>query len=343
MAKAVTVLGEVSPDSLGVVLPHEHLLWDQKCWGHPAPQELGDREEYSKPVSLANRGKVVYHAFDYYDNLCQTDVEVAIAEAKLFRYAGGGTICDVSSAGLGRDPKALHRIAVDTGLHIIMGSALYVASSWTEEEKKRSPQDIKKVLVGEFLDGVGPMKLKPGVLGEVGISDIRNPHEVKSLQGSAMAQKQIGCPILIHTPIWGKEGNAILDVLQQAGADISKVALSHLDPTMADYDYADSLAKRGAYIVYDQFGMYLMSTEGIFIPSDNERIATLTEQIRRGNLEHILISQDVCFKILLTRWGGHGYAHILENIVPRLRQEAALSEQQIHTILVENPKRFLSW
>jgi phosphotriesterase-related protein len=342
MAKAVTVLGEVNPDSLGVVLPHEHLLWDQKCWGHPAPQELGDREEFSKPVSLENRGKVVYHCFDYFDNLCQTDVEVAVAEAKLFRYAGGGTICDVSSAGLGRDPKALYRIAVDTGLHIVMGSALYVAGSWTEEEKKRSPQDIKKVLLGEFLDGVGPMKVKPGVLGEVGISDIRNPHEVKSLQGSAMAQKQIGCPILIHTPIWEKEGNAILDVLQEAGADPRRVALSHLDPTMADYDYADSLAKRGSYIVYDQFGMYLMSTEGIMIPSDNERITTLKEQIRRGNLKNILISQDVCFKILLTRWGGHGYAHILENIVPRLRREG-ISEEQIHTILVENPRRFLSW
>jgi phosphotriesterase-related protein len=342
MAKAVTVLGEVNPDSLGVVLPHEHLLWDQKCWGHPAPQELGDREEFSKPVSLENRGKVVYHCFDYFDNLCQTDVEVAVAEARLFRYAGGGTICDVSSAGLGRDPKALYRIAVDTGLHIIMGSALYVAGSWTEEEKKRSPQDIKKVLLGEFLDGVGPMKVKPGVLGEVGISDIRNPHEVKSLQGSAMAQKQIGCPILIHTPIWEKEGNAILDVLQEAGADPRRVALSHLDPTMADYDYADSLAKRGSYIVYDQFGMYLMSTEGIMIPSDNERITTLKEQIRRGNLKNILISQDVCFKILLTRWGGHGYAHILENIVPRLRREG-ISEEQIHTILVENPRRFLSW
>jgi phosphotriesterase-related protein len=342
MAKAVTVLGEVSPDSLGVVLPHEHLLWDQKCWGHPAPQELGEREEYSRPVSLKNRGKVIYHAFDYYDNLCQTDVEVAIAEAKLFRYAGGGTICDMSSAGLGRDSRALYRIAVDTGLHIIMGSALYVAGSWNEDEKKRSPQDIKKVLLGEFLDGIGPMKLKPGILGEVGISDIRNPLEVKSLQGSALAQKEIGCPILVHTPIWGKEGNAILDVLKDGGADLRRVALSHLDPTMADYDYADSLAKRGAYIVYDQFGMHLMSTEGIFIPSDNERIATVKEQIRRGNLKNILISQDVCFKICLTRWGGHGYAHILENIVPRLRREG-ISEEQIHTILVENPQRFLSW
>ena len=118
--------------------------------------------------------------------------------------------------------------------------------------------------------------------------------------------------------------------------------MSHLDPTMEDYDYADSLAKRGAYIVYDQFGMYLMSTEGIFLPSDNDRIKTVVEQVRRGNLEKILISQDVCFKILLTRWGGHGYAHILENIVPRFLQ-AGLSREQVDTILIENPKRFLAW
>jgi phosphotriesterase-related protein len=342
MARAVTVLGEVSPEELGVVLPHEHLLWDQTCWGHAAPQELGDRQAYSRPVSLDNRGRVVYHAFDYADNLVQTDVEVAVAEAKLFRLAGGGTICDVSSAGLGRDPRALYRIAVETGLHIIMGSALYVASSWSEDEKKRTPQDIRKVLRDEFVNGVGPMRIKPGILGEVGISDVRNPLEIRSLQGSALTQKELGCPILIHTPIWGKEGNAILDVLQEGGADPRKVGLSHLDPTMADYDYADSLAKRGAYIIYDQFGMYLMSTEGIFIPSDTERIATLKEQIRRGNLERILISQDVCFKICLTRWGGHGYAHILENIVPRLRREG-ITDEQIQTILVENPRRFLSW
>ena len=42
------------------------------------------------------------------------------------------------------------------------------------------------------------------------------------------------------------------------------------------------------------------------------------------------------------RWGGHGYAHILENIVPRLRREGII-EEQIRMILVENPKRFLSW
>ena len=111
---------------------------------------------------------------------------------------------------------------------------------------------------------------------------------------------------------------------------------------MEDYDYADSLAKRGAYIVFDQFGMELMTYEGTFLPSDELRIRTVQEQIRRGNLEHILLSHDVAFKICLTRWGGFGYAHILENIVPRLRQKG-ISQEQIDTILIENPKRFLAW
>jgi phosphotriesterase-related protein len=47
-------------------------------------------------------------------------------------------------------------------------------------------------------------------------------------------------------------------------------------------------------------------------------------------------------KIKLTRWGGHGYAHILENIVPRLLRKG-LSREQIDMLLVENPKRFLAW
>ena len=88
--------------------------------------------------------------------------------------------------------------------------------------------------------------------------------------------------------------------------------------------------------------MHLMSTEGFFLPSDNDRIETVVEQIRRGHLERILISHDVAFKICLTEYGGHGYGHILENIVPRFLQ-AGLSREQIDTILIENPKRFLGW
>jgi len=139
-------------------------------------------------VSLENRGRVVYHCFDYHDNLCQTDVEVAVAEAKLFRYAGAHDLRRVQR-GLGRDTRALYRIAVDTGLHIIMGSALYVASSWTEEEKKRSPRTSRRSCWRV------PGRHRPDedqARGAGGGGDLGHPqpHEVKSLQGSALARRR---------------------------------------------------------------------------------------------------------------------------------------------------------
>ena len=340
--KVITVSGPISPDDLGIVLPHEHLMWDQLCWVHEEPPELQEREQYRQKISLKNRGKVIYHAFNYRDNLFQTDLNIAISEVTKFKMAGGRTICDVTTRSLGRDPEALSKISITAGLNVIMGCGNYIADSWSEEEKKLTEEEIKNGILYEFENGAGTTGIKPGILGEVGISDIANPIEIKNLRASGMAQRELGCPMIIHTPIWKKEGNTILDILEDTVVDMNKIALSHLDPTMSDYDYADSLAQRGAYIVYDQFGMHLMTYEGWFLPSDNDRIKTIKEQIDRGNLKHILISQDVCFKILLTQWGGHGYAHIIENIVPRLRK-TGITEEQIHTILVENPKRFLSW
>jgi phosphotriesterase-related protein len=377
--RVVTVLGEVDPAGLGLVLPHEHLLWDLRCWAREAPLELSERARVEEPVRLENRGHVVYHPFHYLDNLLQTDVEVATEELRAFKFAGGGTVCDVTPRMLGRDPAALRRISLASGVHVVMGSAFYVAGSWGEKEKGLSTEAIRDSILEEFCAGVscgpggdgtsggysisasasgtgqdpasgpgassfktGSLRVKPGILGEIGVSDIENPLERKSLAASGMAQRELGCPLSVHTPIWEKAGNAILDILEKTGADLGKVALCHLDPTMGDAGYADSLAKRGAYIEYDLFDTHIMSFEGAFLPSDNERIAAVTEQIRRGNLERILLSQDTCMKIKLTRWGGHGYAHILENIVPRFLREG-LAEAQVDAMLRKNPARFLSW
>ncbi len=44
----------------------------------------------------------------------------------------------------------------------------------------------------------------------------------------------------------------------------------------------------------------------------------------------------------LTRYGGHGYHYILENIVPRMREKEIL-EKNVHTMLVVNPARMLTF
>jgi phosphotriesterase-related protein len=47
-------------------------------------------------------------------------------------------------------------------------------------------------------------------------------------------------------------------------------------------------------------------------------------------------------KIHYVAYGGAGYAHILRNVVPWMRL-AGISDEQIHTMMVENPKRVLSF
>ena len=76
-------------------------------------------------------------------------------------------------------------------------------------------------------------------------------------------------------------------------------------------------------------------------PSDAERVDAIIALIEEGFLERILISQDICFKHRLSRYGGPGYAHILQNVLPLLMREKGMKEEHIRTILEDNPKRIL--
>ena len=339
--KIMTVLGEINPEEMGVTLTHEHAIVDVRSWMHEAPLELTLRELVKQPVTLENRGEVVYRNFYFEDNLLQTDVNVAIDEIRKFKVAGGGTIFDMScSPNIGRDPEALYKISTYTGVNIVMGSGKYVIASWSKDDLKKTEKQITQDIINDFNIGVSDMNIKSGIIGEVGVSDISNATEQMNLRASAAAQKELKCGMIIHCPIWEKDDNKILDILEKSGADISRVGLSHCDPTLDDVEYHDSLAKRGAYIEYDQFGMELMTYEGKFLPSDGQRIEAVLKQIERGNIDRILFAHDICFKITLTKWGGWGYAHILKHIRPRLLQ-AGLSNDQINKIMIENPRRLI--
>lgn len=353
MKKIATVLGEINPDKAGITLPHEHLLWDQSGYAEEVVG-LNEKRKCSETVTLENRGDVVYYPFCYSDDLVLSDIDITIKEALEFKKAGGSTIVELSPGMFGRDPKAYYELAVMTGLNVVFGSANYIEDFWSEEEKKRTVMDIKNEIVDEFLNGIGLLKLKPGIIGEIGISDVDNENEINSLKGSALAQKEIGCPLNIHPSLFKKggkgepaqDGHKILDVIESCGGNINQVAISHCDLNHENYDYLDSIAKRGAYIEFDQFGMHLMCFSSFpknYLPCDLQRVKAIKEQIRRGNLERILISHDICFKHLLKKWGGHGYSHIIKNIIPMMINYGEFTEEEIQMILIENPKRFLSW
>ena len=135
--KVQTVLGMISADSLGITLTHEHLLWDMGAWRVEC-SEAGERGRSYQSLTLENLGWNLANRFKNVDDMQLLDESIAIKEALLYKIAGGGTIAEVSSIGLSRDPLGLARISRATSLNIVMGSAYYIGASHSPELKRMS-------------------------------------------------------------------------------------------------------------------------------------------------------------------------------------------------------------
>ena len=64
-----------------------------------------------------------------------------------------------------------------------------------------------------------------------------------------------GAPLIIHPGRDQQSPSHILDVLEAAGADLSRTVMSHIDRTVFSDDALLQLAKRGCYLEYDLFGI----------------------------------------------------------------------------------------
>jgi phosphotriesterase-related protein len=324
-------------------MTHEHLLIDFICMFAP-PTDASTRSRAYEPITLENLGWVRYNWFSNRDNLRLLDEETAIAEASLFKRVGGSTLVDATTIGIGRDPSALVRIARATGLNIVMGAGYYVDAVHPEEMKDLADSDIARQIIGEIRSGVGDAGVRAGIIGEIGCSWPLTQNERKVLRAAAVAQRDTGAAILVHPGRNERAPEEVLDVLEEAGADVKRVIMGHLDRTIADFGALMELARRGCYLEYDLFGQessyYPLSD--IDMPSDAQRMDVMKRLIAEGYGDKIVIAQDICSKHRLVKYGGHGYGHILENIVPRMA-EKGYSEGDIDSLLISNPAKVLAF
>lgn len=338
-----TVRGKIAPEHLGVTLMHEHTFWDQGCYRNEQPEELTHRAFLQSPVTIENLGKIHYNMHQHWDNVVQTDPDISISEMSEFKYAGGNSICDVTTYGIGRDTKGILRVAAATGLNIILGCGLYVERSRPNKLKELSRIKLTDLFIKEGTEG-DENGVVSGIIGEIGISDEMSESDIELLEISVDVQKATGMAIMIHPPFFEKKAHKILDILEKSGANMQKVIYAHIDPQCEDDDYQDSIAKRGVYLEYDEFGMEFPCTLEKYVrrwlPSDIQRIRAIVRQIERGNVDRILVSQDICFKAMLKRWGGPGYSHLLENIVPSMKLEG-ITKEHLKTIFIDNPRTVL--
>ena len=342
--KLNSVCGELTRQQLGTVTTHEHVLLDLTAFYQELPVP-GIEDPATQKVEMWNLGILSRDCYALKDNLLLDNEQVQETELACFRDAGGNTVVDASLPGIGRDPRALRRIAEKTGLNIIMGTGFYVGQTHPEELASMTDRQVADLMVKELTEGVEDTGIRAGYIGEIGISEIFDDKERKILRAAALAQKDTGVAINVHINPWTINGLEAADILLDAGVSPDRICISHIDvENRVEYIYA--LLQRGVYVEFDNFGKeYYIRREvrnsgyGLFV-HDTERVTLLKKMIDDGYLRQILLSCDVCLKNLLHTYGGWGYDHVLTNIVPMMEDEG-ITEEQIHTLLVENPADWL--
>jgi phosphotriesterase-related protein len=311
-----TVLGRIDPAELGFTLPHEHT----QCQLWTIPER-----------------------FDYWE--LTADEELVAAELEPFRAAGGTCLVDVTLPGIGRDPAWLRRLARRTGLHLVMGTGWYREPYYPPDAliDRRSVDELADVMIRELEDGVpgseGPdgVTVRPGIIGEIGVhKPWVSAQEERVLRACGRASRVTGMAVTTHA-VMSPVGLRQLDILEDAGADPSRVVIGHAD-SYPILDHWLAVAARGASLECDFLGMAFTPMERKGEPRVIELILGLLD---RGLGDHLLLSQDVCDNSQLVFYGGNGYAYLAERFLPRLR-ERGVGEAEIRRITVENPRRVLS-
>jgi phosphotriesterase-related protein len=347
-----TVHGPKPTAALGIVLPHEHVLCSFSNWQMPAQRE-SVRAVADDPIDLRNLSLVRRHPHSFRDNLVFSDIDQQARELRRFAAAGGRTVVDLTLETIGRNPVGCAEIARAAGVNIICGTGLYVQSAHPTIVATQSVDELAQIMVEELTVGIGDTGVKAGVIGEIGTSAPIHPDEEKALRAAARAHHATGAPIWVHLDGFAQLGHEVLDVLIGEGVEPQRVALCHLDAHLPDHvDYHMSLADRGAFIEYDLWGNEWTNDDRREVeravrfipplPSDMERARALKTLVDGGYAGSLLVSHDVSVKIHLTEYGGFGYAHFLENIVPLLRDLGA-QQHDLTTIIETNPQRLLGW
>jgi phosphotriesterase-related protein len=200
----------------------------------------------------------------------------------------------------------------------------------------------------DILVGVGDTGIRAGIIGEIGCSLPLDDTERKVLDAAAAAQRRTGAALSIHPSPADELAMDIVQILADADADLQRTVICHVD----SMGFADSTIRAfldaGCSVEYDTFG-----SEGVAVhspthgrvldkPSDVQRVNAIIQLIGDGYLDQILLSSDICSKHRLTLYGGYGYGHILMNIVPLLKYKG-VSDEQIQRLLIDNPKRILTF
>jgi phosphotriesterase-related protein len=317
-----TVRGPVDTADLGTTLMHEHIFVLSADVQQNFPEEWGDEDE-----------------------------RVADAVRRLTELAGRGvgTIVDPTVIGLGRYIPRIQRIAEQVpDLNIVVATGCYTyddvpfffhyrGPALNAAVGAEVPDPMVDMFVSDIEEGITGTGVRAGLLKCAIDHQGMTPGVERVMRAVAKAHRRTGVPITVHTHPTSRTGLEAQRVLGDEGVDPRRVVLGHSGDT-TDVDHLVELARAGFVLGFDRFGINLDTTF-------EARADTLVEMCRRGHADQIVLSQDASCYIdwlapgvidLLPQWH---YTHILDDVLPYVR-EHGVTEEQIDTMLVANPRRY---
>ena len=163
------------------------------------------------------------------------------------------------------------------------------------------------------------------------------PGVERVLRAVAQAHRRTGVPISTHTHAHTERGLEQQHIFEEEGVDLGRVVIGHSGDT-TDIDYLEKLIANGSYIGMDRFGI------DVLLPFE-DRVATVAKMCELGHADKMVLSHDAaCFNdwlpeamlpVVLPNWH---YLHIHNDVIPALKARG-VTDEQLHTMLVENPRK----
>lgn len=316
-----TVLGDLDPHDLGLVLAHEHLV-------------------ATPPAFVTD------------PDLTLDDVNAAEGELREFSAVGGGAVVEMTTVDYGRDVHALANVSRKSGVHVVAATGFNQGKFADRIVAKHSDDEIVRWMVSEVeagalryappegidLTGAAPARsnVKAGLIKASSGADGPSEGELRGLRAAAQAHRATGAPIGTHTTkaVWAFEQ---VELFRAAGVSLRKVLIGHLD-FRPDVEWLKELADTGVMLGFDQFSKskYL---------SDEKRVALVVALASAGYLGSMLLSGDLARRSYWRSYSGPkgpGFVHIPTTVLEMLRAEGFRPEH-LRTLFVENAAGWLAF
>jgi phosphotriesterase-related protein len=317
MPTVQTVLGPRDTDKLGRVLIHEHVMVGYPGWFMDTRMPPFIREE-----ALAR----VVDAFQ-----------------QLHAY-GVKTVIDPCPMDLGRDVSFIAEVAQRSGIDLICATGVYFEAEGIPFTLRHLETDaIADIFQKEIEDGIGLSGIRPGLIKIATGNGVVTEYERKMLTAASRAASRTGLVLLSHTQNCSC-GQDQIDIVTGEGVSASRLLVGH-SCGRDDHEYQAALARRGAYVGFDRFGIEIFN-------SDTNRMKNVKQMIDAGLRDHVMLSHDTvnCWlggvpgvgdpaqvAAVVPNWK---LTHLFENILPALQQMGVPAADLDH-ILTENPRRYL--